>query len=157
MPPTLAKPLVEFLIDEYAATMQKQNEGGQTPPFDIEAMLAPLANFRRFANDYLSANYIQQLLTNLDGNYGVQLANGRQFLVGTPLDEQKGTMQPSTHQAVTGAQTAEDMQQAGAIPLTGTPGLVPPHAVDFTKPAAAQDMAQGQPQVRYDQQHPAVS
>lgn len=149
-----AKQMVEFLVDKYIEAMEAQNAAGQNPPFAIEVMVGNLQSFRQFVVEYLKLNQPQQLITNLDGNYGVQLTNLEIYTVGVPVAEMKGTMQPSQHVGVTGAQTAADMQAAGAVPLTGHPQLIPPGAVDFTKPGEARDMTVQQPQVRYDQQHP---
>lgn len=152
------KQMIEFLVEEYVDAMQRQNRHaaarGQKPPFDITAMVDSLSSFRQFAKDYLDRYRPQQLLTNLDGNYGVQLTNLKTYTIGVPMQEQKGAMQPSGHTAVTGAETAEDMQAAGAVPLSNARHLVPPGAVDFTRPGGQRNLASPQPTVRFDQQDP---
>ena len=151
------KQLIEFMVDEYADAMRQQNAEGQQPPFNVEDMVAQLQSFRTFCKNYLNTHRPQQLITNIDGNYGVQLTNLKQYLVGTPIEELKGTMQPSAHVNVTGAQTKRDMQDAGALPITGNSGLIPPGAVDFTSAKQAQDMTRQSGETRYDTRDPRVA
>ena len=143
------KQCVEFLIDEFREAIQKQNSrSAPAERIDLEKMMASLEPFRKFCEDYFRMHQVEQLHTNLAGNYGIQLTNKKVFLAGAPVDQLQGTMQPSTYVPVTGAETAREMRGSSRG------DLVPPGAVDFTQPTGPMDMTASQPAIRFDQDDP---
>jgi hypothetical protein len=144
---------MDFFAEEFLMAMQQQNaaKGGNLP---VDQMMESLKPFLKFCRDYLSMHQVQQLLTNVDGGYGVQLTNLKQFLIGLPLESMKGTMQPSNHVAVTGQQTARDMQQHDYVPMSGERKLIPPGMVNFESAQGQKDMTASQPEIRFDQADP---